>query len=291
MKKFIFIFLFIPMISFSSDKIIVLLDWFANPNHAPLIIAKEKNFFKEKNLDVVLIGPADPADPPKLVAAKKADIAITYEPLFIEQIKQGLPLVRIGTLINQPLVCLVVLKNNSIKTIADLKHKRIGYSGTSINSVILKTMLEKNGVKLEDVERINLHYNLTQALLSKKVDAIMGMMRNFEVIQLELANQPVRVFYPEKNGVPHYDELIYVAHKDNQHDPRFQRFLQALEKSVRYIKQHPEEAWQLFTKLHPELNDELNHKAWFVTLPYFKVEMDNYDKTFYQRSDSSWWLK
>jgi len=55
----------------------------------------------------------------------------------------------------------------------------------------------------------------------------------------------------------------------NQNDSSFQRFLQPLEKNARYIKQHPEETWQLFAKTHPESNDELNHRAWIATLPNF----------------------
>ncbi len=63
-----------------ADKLTVMLDWFVNPDHGPLVIAKEKGFFSDAGLDVDLIAPADPNDPPKLVAAGKADIAISYQP-------------------------------------------------------------------------------------------------------------------------------------------------------------------------------------------------------------------
>src|SRR5437879_3195671 len=131
MKKIFicFIFLttfFIYSTTEAAEKLTVLLDWFANPDHAPLFVAAQQGYFKEVGLDVNLIGPADPSDPPKLVAAGKADIAITYEPQLIEQVEQGLPLIRIATLIDKPLACLAVLNNSSIKTIRDLKGKRIG---------------------------------------------------------------------------------------------------------------------------------------------------------------------
>src|SRR5437867_2667977 len=69
-----------------TEKLTVILDWFPNPDHAPLIIAKQQGFFKEQGLEVELIGPSDPTDPPKWVAAGKADIGITYEPQFMEQV-------------------------------------------------------------------------------------------------------------------------------------------------------------------------------------------------------------
>ncbi len=253
----------------AAEKLTVILDWFANPDHAPLFVAEQKGYFKEAGLDVNLIGPADPADPPKLVAAGKADMAITYEPQFIEQVEQGLPLIRIATLIDKPLNCLAVLKKSSINTIADLKNKRVGYSSGGVTSAALKTMLEHNHVNVNDVQFINVHYDLSQALLSKKVDAVTGMMRTFEVIQLELAGNPARIFLPEQNGVPTYSELIIVINKNKINDKRFPKFIAALQKGEDYLQQHPEESWKLFVKSHPELNDPLNQRAWFATLPYF----------------------
>src|SRR5919112_5977648 len=85
--------------AFAEDKLTVLLDWFVNPDHAPLYVAKEKGYFREAGLDVDLIAPADPNDPPKLVAAGKADLAVGYQKQLPLQAEQGLPLVRIGTLI------------------------------------------------------------------------------------------------------------------------------------------------------------------------------------------------
>lgn len=264
--------------SAESKKLIVFLDWFANPNHAPLFVAKEQGFFKQEGLDVELIGPADPSDPPKLVAAGKGDIAITYQPQFMEQVSRGLPLIRIGTLIDTPLSSLVVLKESSIKSLHQLKNKRIGYSSGGMTNLGLKIMLESNKLNQHDVERINVHYDLTQALLTKKVDAVTGMMRNFELIQLEQAGHPGLAFYPEKNGVPTYSELIFVIHQNNSHDPRIRHFLIALQKGIAYLKKNPQRCWEQFSKENPALNDELNKRAWWVTLPLFPNSPTHFDK-------------
>lgn len=287
MKKYIHILILLCTLwytsAFAHEKLTVLLDWFMNPTHAPLFVADEMGFFKKHGLDVTLIGPADPADPPKLVAANKADIAITYEPQLIQQIDHGLPLIRIGTLIDQPLDCLVALKSSQIQTLFELKNKRIGYSSGATNSVIIKTMLEKSHLSLNDVSLVNVHYGLTQALLTHRVDAVSGVMRNFEIIQLELAKQPVTVFYPEQYGVPTYDELIFVANKKNSHDPRFKAFLLALEEANAYLQQHPAKMWILFKNKHPELNNELNHRAWIASLPYFKKNPFTFDPVEWMR--------
>ncbi len=273
---FLTIFLFTLSNCYGAEKIIVLLDWFANPDHAPLFIAKEKGFFKKQNIDVELIGPADSADPPKLVAADKADIAITYQPSYLEQIDHDLPLIMIGSLIDKPLNCLVVKKKSKNITLADLKNKRIGYSGGELSNITLKVMLQHQRISTNDLQLINIHYALTQALLSDKVNAVTGMMRNFEIIQLELLGQSVQAFYPEENGMPTYSELIFVANRNQIQSKRklFSKFFIALNEAVAYVKKHPEETWELFSKSHPELNNTLNHRAWLKTIPYFSDDAE-----------------
>lgn len=279
MKKIVFglLILFLQSTAIAADKLTVLLDWFANPSHAPLFVAQQQGYFAAENLDVKLIGPADPSDPPKLVAAGKADIAIDYEPQYMEQVDRGLPLISIGSLIDHPLNCLTVLKDGSIKSIKDLNGKRIGHSSGSMSSVMLNTMLTANHVPLNNVENINVRYDLSQALLSHKVDAVTGMMRTFEVIQMELAGHPVRIFLPEQNGMPNYSELIFVINNQHTHDPRLPRFMAAVQKGANYLQKHPEETWKAFAKAHPELNNELNHRAWFATLPYFAKNPVKFD--------------
>ncbi|MBV9576140.1 MAG: ABC transporter substrate-binding protein [Gammaproteobacteria bacterium] len=259
------------------QKLTVILDWFPNPDHAPLIIAKQQGFFKEQGLEVELIGPADPTDPPKWIAAGKADIGITYEPELMQQIDQGLPLISIGSLIDKPLNCLVALKENQINSPRDLKGKRIGTSTSGLSSVMLKVMLEKQGLSDKDVELINVRYNLTQALLSHQVDAVSGLMRNFEVPQLEAKNQRIITFFPEEHGIPNYSELVFISNTANIHDPRFPRFLAAIQKAVAYLDTHPEETWQQFAKQYPEANNSVNREAWFATIPYFAKKPANFD--------------
>ena len=51
---------FTSNVNASSEKLTIGLDWFINPDHAPIIIAKKRNFFKDLNLEVEMIEPADP---------------------------------------------------------------------------------------------------------------------------------------------------------------------------------------------------------------------------------------
>lgn len=253
----------------SAERLTVILDWFVNPDHGPLVIAREKGFFREQGVDVELIAPADPNDPPKLVAAGKADLAIGYQPQLHLQIDQGLPLVRIGTLVATPLNSLVFLAEGPIRTVADLKGRKVGYSVGGFEEALLGAMLERHGLKLADLTLINVNFALSAALLSGQVDAVIGAFRNFELHQLALEGRPGRAFFPEEEGVPPYDELIYLAHRDHLARPEFPRFLAAVERATFWILNHPEESWAVFSATAKELQDELNRRAWAATMPRF----------------------
>jgi putative hydroxymethylpyrimidine transport system substrate-binding protein len=267
----------------AADKFTVLLDWFVNPDHAPLVIAQQRGYFGDLGLEVELVAPADPNDPPKLVAAGQADLAVSYQPQLHLQAAQNLPLVRIGTLVATPLNSLVVLADGPVKSIADLKGRKVGFSVGGFEDAVLGRMLQEAGLTLENVKLIKVNFSLSPALLSGQVDAVIGAFRNFELNQLEIEGRPGRAFYPEEHGVPAYDELIFIAHRDRLEDARLPRFLDAVERAVLFMLNHPEEAWDDFRRYRAELDDELNKRAWADTFPRFAKSPAALDRGRYRR--------
>ena len=251
----------------ATDKITLLLDWFVNPDHGPIIIAEEKGYFKDAGLDVEVIAPADPADPPKLVAAGRAELAISYQPQLHLQVAEGLPLVRVGTLVATPLNCLLVLEEGPVKSIADLRGGKVGFSVAGVEEALLTTILERNGVGLDEIDLVNVNWSLSPSLMSGQVDAVIGAFRNFELNQMDIEGVKGRCFYLEEEGLPAYDELIYIANRDSMNKDVIRRFLQATELATQYIINHPQESWDIFKSTAKELDDELNKRAWVDTLP------------------------
>lgn len=272
-----------PASAVAQEKLTVLLDWFVNPDHGPLYVALERGYFRGAGLDVELVAPADPNDPPKLVAAGKGDIAISYQPQLHLQVDAGLPLKRFGTLVATPLTTLIVLKDGPIGAIPDLKGKKVGYSVAGFEDAVLGTMLETHGLGLKDVTLVAVNFALGASLMSGQVDATIGGYRNFELNQMDIEGRPGRAFFPEEEGVPPYDELIFVAHKDRLGDARLKRFIDAVEKATLFLVNRPDEAWQLFIKGRPELDTELNRRAWADTVPRFAHSPGGLDTRRYQR--------
>ncbi|MEM8625027.1 MAG: ABC transporter substrate-binding protein [Pseudomonadota bacterium] len=272
----------------AKDKLVLLLDWFVNPDHGPIILAEELGYFEEAGLEVEVIAPADTSEPPKLVAAGRADLAVSYQVQLHLQVAEGLPIAWVGTLVATPLNCLLVLEDGPIKEISDLKDGKIGFSVAGVEEVLLGAILEKHGVALSDIDLINVNFALSPALMTEQVDAVIGAYRNFELNQMDIEGVPGRCFYIEEEGLPAHDELIYVAKPDIDAEKKdaIARFLEATEKATQYIVNHPEESWEIFKGTAAELDDELNKRAWPDTIPRFALRPGAIDPGRYKRFDA-----
>jgi putative hydroxymethylpyrimidine transport system substrate-binding protein len=270
----------------AADDMTLVLDWFVNPDHGPIVVAQEKGFFADQGLEVEIIAPADPADPPKMVAAGRADLAVSYQPQLHLQVAAGLPLVRVGTLVATPLNCLLVLEDGPVQEIADLKGRKVGFSVAGVEEALLSAILANHGLTLDDIELVNVNWSLSPSVITGQVDAVLGAYRNFELNQMEIEGVDGRCFFVEEEGVPTYDELIYVANPERMDAGMIRRFLRATELATQYIVNHPEDSWEIFKSTAAELDDELNAKAWVDTVPRFALRPEALDEGRYARFEA-----
>lgn len=266
------------------EKVTIALDWFINADHAPIFVAQQIGAFKEQGIDVDIIEPKTPTDPTTGVANHKTDLAVGYQPEIYTLVDKGLPIVRIGTLINQPLNMVAALPSAQIKEIANLKGKKIGYASGDKTPFTLKKMLASAGLTLNDVTLVNVGFKLVSALENKSVDAVYEVYRNIEGVQFayDTKTNPVE-FYVENYGIPRYDELVIFANKKDIGSIKIAKFMQGLKKGTEYLLAHPEKSWRKFAMLHPELNTEREHATWNASLQYFAHDPIALNKERYRR--------
>jgi putative hydroxymethylpyrimidine transport system substrate-binding protein len=272
--------------AFAQDRMTVMLDWFINPDHGPIILAEELGYFAEAGLEVELITPADPNDPPRMVAAGRVDLAVSYQPELHLNRREGLNLVRVGTLIETPLTCLVVRADGPVQSVADLAGRKVGFAVAGVQEMLLSAMLAHNGVSGDDVEQINIGWSISPALMSGQVDGVIGAFRNFELNQMDIEGVEGRCFYPEAEGVPSYDELIYVARAEGLNRDMIARFLLATERATADILNDPEGTGEIFFSTSAELRNELNTQAWGDTWPRFATRPAAVDHGRYTRFEA-----
>jgi putative hydroxymethylpyrimidine transport system substrate-binding protein len=266
--------IFAISVGFAQDrrvKVTLMLDWFPNADHVPVYVARDKGFFGKEDLDVEILVPADPNDPPKLVAVGKVDFGISYQPSVTIARSQELPIKAIGVLVEHPLSTITFLKESGIRTPADFRGKRIGYSTAPMEVILFEAVAQSSGLSRDDYELINIGFNLTPSLLTKKVDAVVGAYWNYEINELALEGKEAGYFPVEKHGVPDYYELVFIANDATLKKRRgvAKRFVRAVDGAIRFTKRHPEDALRIYFQANPNVRKELDSRALRDTLGVF----------------------
>jgi putative hydroxymethylpyrimidine transport system substrate-binding protein len=247
------------------ERVDLLLDFFPNADHAGIYAAAAGGRFRAQGLDVRIHAPSDPSTPLKLLAAGKTDLAVSYEPEVLRARDKGLPVVAVGALVRVPLTAIVSLPKAGIRSPADLRGKTVGTAGIDYQSAYLR-VVAPGGVK----ER-NVGFDLVPALLSGKVDAVLGAYWNYEAVQLAQKGRDPQVIRMERAGVPTYDELVIAASERTvrDHPARVRRFLAALAAGARDLRTKPAAATGALEAANRDLDPKLQRASVKATLPYF----------------------
>ncbi len=253
----------------SAKRFTVMLDWFPNADHAPLYAAIAHGYFRAVGLDVEPIVPSETAEPLKLLAAGKVDMAISYEPEVLLARDEGLKVVSIAALVQRPLTSIIALPEAHVESVAQLAGKTVGTAGIPYQAAELRAALQNAGVSPAKVREVNVGFNLVPAMLSGKVDATLGGYWNYEAIQLRLMHKHPVVIPVNEAGVPTYDELVLVvregeAHTDGQD---LRAFLQALTRGEHAVRADPAAAAKLIVEANPSAEERLQLDSIEQTLP------------------------
>jgi putative hydroxymethylpyrimidine transport system substrate-binding protein len=253
----------------STKPFKVMLDWFPNADHAPLYAAIAHGDFRAVGLNVEPITPSETAEPLKLLAAGKVDMAISYEPQLLLARDEGLKLVSVGALVQRPLTSIIALPEAHVSSIASLAGKTVGTAGVPYQAAELRTVLQSAGVSPAKVKEVNVGFNLVAAMLSGKVAATLGGYWNYEAIQLRLMHKHPLVIPVDDAGVPSYDELVLVVREDEAHTrgQDLRAFLQALTRGEHEVRANPAAAAALIVKANPTLEAKLQLESIEQTLP------------------------
>jgi putative hydroxymethylpyrimidine transport system substrate-binding protein len=231
--------------SAGGQKLTLTLDWTPNPDHVGFYYARDTGLFARAGLDVSIRAPSDPTAPLKLVAVGKSDLAVSYEPeLFLAAAKK-LPVVAVAAVVPQPLNSIMAIEP-TIRSIRNLAGRTVGITGVPSDYATLDTALKSVGLTRKDVKVVSVGYNLLPALLAHKVDAVLGVYRNVEGIQLQQRGLHPTVIPVDRAGVPTYDELVLVANSRLRSDPTYRstgrRFVDAFLAGTAQARHHPQRA-------------------------------------------------
>jgi putative hydroxymethylpyrimidine transport system substrate-binding protein len=253
----------------TTEQFQLMLDFLPNADHAGIYAAQANHHFSDVGLDVKIRVPSDPAAPIRQVAAGKVDLAVSYEPEVLRARDHGLKVVSVGALVQRPLTTIIALPGSKIRKPADLRGKTVGTAGIDYQHAFLQTILERAAVPPASVKERNVGFNLVPALLTKKVDAILGGFLNYEAVELRQRKKKPVVIPVDKVGVPAYDELVFVTSESaaKENADAIRGFLGAVARGTRDLRSDPVGP---LIKANPDLDEKLQRAAVKVTLPLFQ---------------------
>jgi putative hydroxymethylpyrimidine transport system substrate-binding protein len=229
----------------------------------------ENGRFEEAGLDVTPRVPSDPAAPIKLVAAGRADLAVSYEPEVLIARDQGQPVVAVAALVPAPLTSLISLPAARIDSAPDLRGKTIATAGIPYQAAFLDAILREERIAPDEVTTQNVGLGLLPAVVSGRADAMLGGFRNVEGVDLAERGLKPRVVPVDELGIPTYDELVLVANSDRvAEDPEAIRlFVAALEQGTQDAVRNPDAATDAVLAAGDGLDPKLTAAEIEATLP------------------------
>jgi putative hydroxymethylpyrimidine transport system substrate-binding protein len=256
----------------ANEKINLMLDWFPNVDHLPVYVAKEKGYFSDHGIDVNIVSPSETSDALKLAASGTMDIAVSYQPQTIIAADRGLALKVVAPLVVHPLTTLLFLEGKGIKSPDDLSSKKIGYTVPGLMDVMLDAFAAINDIK--DYTPVNVGFTILPALVSNKVDAVMGPFKTYETVGMARHGYKAQFFELEKWGIPDYEELIFVCSTQTlkAKPDAVKGFVLAMEKAFSYTKAQPEDALATYLSAVPQADKDIETQAFELTRPYFAVK-------------------
>jgi len=189
--------------------IAVQLSWIKNIEFAGEFWATENDYYKDAGFDeVTLLAGAGSTTAEEIIISGKALVGLSAPIATVPSVLKGAPLKVIGSTFQKNPFCLMSLEDgNPIRTLADLKGKRLGVQ-TGANQTIIKGFLKANGIPESDVTIVTTAFDIAP-LVSGKYDAHMSYITNEPILAEAEGKKPVILGFAD-NGLPFVAETFTV---------------------------------------------------------------------------------
>ncbi len=251
------------------DTFTVPLDWYPNANHAGLFLAQERGYYADEGLQPEFYTPSDPTTVLQTVGAGRDAFGISYQADLLLARAAGVPVTSILALTQRPLQGIMVLAESGITRPADLVGKTVGYPGIPSQEAFLTTMLASDGASMDEVELVNIGFDLVPGLVSGRVDASLGAFWTHEPILAAQEGFATDMLKVDDWGVPPYYELILVANDADltTRRERIEGFLRATRRGYQEAIADPAAALAALQAASPDVDIEVETAGLHLLIP------------------------
>ncbi|KKS46189.1 MAG: NMT1/THI5 like protein domain protein [Candidatus Gottesmanbacteria bacterium GW2011_GWA2_42_18] len=242
----------------SLEKVTVLLDWFPNTNHTGLYVAAEKKYFKDAGLEVEIIQPSE-GENIQIVAAGKADFAVSSQEVVTLARAEDIPIISIAAVIQHNTSAFVSLKESNIKSVRDFEGKKYGGWGSPIEEAVLRAVMTDAGADYLKLKNVTIGTTDFFTTIGRNSDfqwifygwdGIEAKHRGIDLNLIQLKDlDPV---------LDYYTPVIVTNEKSvNNRRDLVKKFTLAAARGYVFAIDHPQEAAEILIKNVPEIKQDL----------------------------------
>lgn len=259
----------------------LLLNWYANPYHTPIFVAKTLGYYSEEGIHLAIIETTDPSDVTEIVGVGGVDIGLKAMIHTIAARAKGYPVTSIGTLLDEPPTGLIALKSSGIRTFSDIVGKRVGYIG-EFGKLMIEDLAKFAGIELDSFQTVRVGMHVTDAIRRGIIDTGVGFM-NFQQVELEtLCGETVMLRLDQLAGLGCccFCSIQFIVHENilREQPEMLEKFMRATQRGAAFTTEHPEEAFETLCISNPRLHNEMYKKVFLRTLPFFSRNLLNVDR-------------
>ncbi len=192
-------------------ELTVALDFQPNAVHAGIFTAIAEELDRERGVALTVRAPSSSTDSLKLLAAKRADLAVVdIHDLGLAR-ERGADIVGVGALVQRPLAA--VIATPDVRRPRDLENRRVGVTGLPSDDAVLRAIVAADGGDPDAVERVEIGFSAVPSLVAGNVDAVVTFW-NAEGVALRKRGVRTREFRAGRFGAPVYPELVVAARRE-----------------------------------------------------------------------------
>jgi NitT/TauT family transport system substrate-binding protein len=246
------------------------LNWTAGGANAGFAAALGEGYYKAAGLDVTIVQGNGSGNTAQLVASGRAQLAYADAVAVSQLIAKGAPMKVVSTIYQSNPNEVSALTKTGIKSISDLKGKKVGVPAGSSQTTMLPLFLKANGLKEQDMVTLNMPVtSMVPALLQGQVDAILGSMDSYQ-IQLEQQGASLDNYRFADYGVPTVSTSIFASEAFIKDNPEvLKKFIAASLKGWSFALDNPDKAVKHLKTTFPDLNEKLATAELAAITPLF----------------------
>jgi ABC-type nitrate/sulfonate/bicarbonate transport system substrate-binding protein len=264
-----------------KSRTTLLLNWYANPYHSPIFVAKSLGYYADEGIKLAILETTDPSDVTEIVGLGQVDIGLKAMIHTIAARAKGFPVTSIGTLLDEPPTGLIALKSSGIRAFKDIVGKRIGYIG-EFGKLMIEDLARLAGIDPKSFQTVRVGMNVTDAIRRGIIDAGIGFI-NFQQVELEaLCGETIMLRIDQLAGLGCccFCSIQFIVHDhimDSQ--PEFlEKFMRATQRGAAFTTERPDEAFEVLCESKPQLRNALYQKIFNRTLPFFSRNLLNVER-------------